>query len=185
MSSTSDLDALYTEKPRENIANYMLLFRRNYIINVKANILNAIIAFASCPSWWGKVKATLRGVTSILELPDLTEENSITQNSRIELRIIDKFFSYLNMPNRHPLFKVLSKLYVVVCGHDGAYSSIKDYLIEEIIKVILSGEWKPRPSGWPLEKWWNEAPPYGGKQSIVYKLQQHRNEINAILERDS
>lgn len=130
-----------------------------------------------------KIKAPLQKVIILVgkRLPALTRENTIYRNTHNLMDIEDKFFEYFNNGSKEEMFRCAWKMFKAECEHDRAYRYPWEWFVEELIKKVLSGEWEPRLEGWPEPKYWKEPQPYGGKHSIVYKLQSHRREILRII----
>lgn len=111
----------------------------------------------------------------------ITKDNTIFRNTHCLIDIRDKFMFYENSPRGNALFGAAFVILLAENEHDPYYRDRYQFLIEEHIKKILSGEWEPRLEGTPLPKFWKESQPYGGKHSIIARIQKHRDEINAIL----
>uniref|UniRef100_A0A6H1ZI56 Uncharacterized protein n=1 Tax=viral metagenome TaxID=1070528 RepID=A0A6H1ZI56_9ZZZZ len=183
----SDLEDLYTGRPDPKLGtsliHYMLTVHRNYIMEIKARLVKAIMKLGDKnQGWWAKLKALVEIVQIIRIYPQTTKDNSLYKNSNIMLEIAAKFARLYINESRKRVFLTIYKLAITEFEHDSGYSSVRDWWIEEIIKSILDGEWQPRPYQWPPKKWWIETPPYGGEHSIVYKIQQKRHEIKKLLE---
>ena len=184
-SEVVDFEDLYTHHSVENygtsVIHQMLTVQRGFVIDVKAKIMYALIRFSG-ESWWRKFLTLMEICRAIKIYPKPTKQNVVCANSKGMLDISDKFFDLLDMPQRRVLFEKAYQLMIVEFEHDGVYSSIRDWWIEEIVKLILEGKWQPRPKSWPLSKWWKEPAPYGGEYSIVSKLINNRKAINELLE---
>jgi len=135
---------------------------RNFIIKHKAIFQSAIIAFAKI-------------------LPEPTKEGCIFENSHTLIEKRDRFLEYENNNGRQEMFQAIWNIFIDENEHDDYYRFRFEWTIEEIIKDILSGKWQPRPQGYPFSEHWNEPQPYGGKHSIVYKLQSKRKEILELI----
>ncbi len=96
----------------------------------------------------------------------------------------ERFLSYENNPDRAPLFSAVYDVAAAEVEHDNYYRERYIVEIEWTLEDILSGKWIGRVEGTPAKKYWNEPAPYGGKYSIVYKLQKHREEILKLIADD-
>ena len=120
----------------EYLSQWMLVSKRDFVIKCKAVLRKVVIWFAS-------------------KLPDPTKENTLEPNSHILLAIRDKFFGYYNNKGREDMFRAAWKVLICEYEHDPHYRHILDWLIEEVVESVMSGEWKPRPSRHP-SGFWNE-----------------------------
>lgn len=152
---------LVSQKVRHIILHNPL---RQYFVNmVKAPLLKAIISLAE-------------------KYPEPTKENT---DSVVAHALIDCFASFKEHNKVRPaLFHAVSKVIPDEVEHDSVYSDLFQVFLEYIIESILAGTWQPRPLGKPAPRYWSETPPYGGENSIIYKLLQHKDEIKKILEID-
>ena len=132
----------------------MLTVAREFVIKHKATFQKAIIAFASI-------------------LPEPTKDNTLEPNSLILLEKRDKFFRYYKFPNRIELYNAVWKILIDEYEHDPQPRNIFQWLLEELIEEVLSGRWKPRPSGHPSGLW-GEPRPYG-----LYSGREFKNKIEA------
>lgn len=112
---------------------------------------------------------------------EITKGTTVYRNTHNLMDIRDKFFKYFNNPCKEPMFQAGWNMYIGECEHDRFYRYLDEWMLEEKVKMILSGQWQPRLEGWPEPKYWKEPAPYGGEYSIVYKLQAHREEILKII----
>jgi len=151
---------------------------REYVIQfVKDPLRLAIIKAKSISDIFGTL------LTSAKRIPaEITKENCKMPNTHVLFDIEDKFFEYEKNGSRKALYRAAFKIYKAEVEHDTDYSFRGEWLLEEQIKAILDGRWRPRPEGAPHHKLWKEPEPYGGKHSIVYKLQAHAEEIKKLLE---
>ena len=94
-----------------------------------------------------------------------------------------RFLSYENNKGRSPLFAAVYDIAIAENESDNYYRFRLGAEIEWIVEDILAGKWEPRFEGHP-DTHWNEPAPYGGKYSIVYKLQKHRKEILKLIEEE-
>ncbi len=104
---------------------------------------------------------------------------SVTTHSLIDIR--NKFLSFESNKGREPLFQAAFTLLTAEVEHDPYYRYRFDWLIEEVLKKLLEGEWETRPVNAMGGECWLEPEPYGGENSIVSKLIAHKDEIKAIL----
>jgi len=183
-----DLMDLYDKNSLQaaaSVKNDILYHRRSYFVNeVKAPLMKVIESLGSGISLIRSIPALIKACRLINKFPLPRPGESMSLNTQATLEIITLFNRYHDNPGRQPLFDALYRLIVPEFEHDGYYSTIRDWWIEEIIIAILHGEWQPRPEGWLLSKWWKEPAPYGGKYSIVAKLIKHRAEILKLIEEE-
>jgi len=156
----------------EGLSQWMLVTMRDFVIKHKAVLRKVII-------WYAKSLPE----PTIEDTPDPTKRKVLEPNSRILLEIRDKFFSYYANPGREELFKAAWKIAISECEkgmyyrygepssdeflmalskvgiseseHDPHYRDIGQWLLEELVERVMSGEWKPRPSRHP-SGFWNE-----------------------------
>ncbi len=136
--------------------------RQYFIEVVKAPLLKAIIALSN-------------------KFPEPTESNTDDAIAHAILDIQDKFFSYESNAGRKELFEAAFKIFIAEIEHDDYYRFRLDWILEEMIKKILDGKWESLPLNAMRKFCWNEPEPYGGENSIIYKMMQHRNEIKRTL----
>lgn len=79
------------------------------------------------------------------------------------------------------MFEAVARIGLAEYEHDRFYRDRFQFILEEIIKSILDGDWKPREEGSPKSNLWKEPTPYGGKNSIIYKLNLYGEEIKALI----
>ena len=111
---------------------------------------------------------------------NLTKDKMMHPNTLCLIKHKEKF---LNYETCHHSLKFEGAAYDIIIAeneHDPEYRHRFDFEIEQIVEDILTGKWKPRPMGCPVRNW-NEPAPYGGKYSIIYKLQEHRGEILKLI----
>ena len=169
-----------TPLPRIQLFTRLMLGHpwRDYVINFVKDPLRRAIIKAKTLS---EIFRTLK--TSAKRIPvEITRRNCKMPNTHVLFDIEDKFFEYEKNGSRIPLYRAAFKIYKSEVEHDTDYSFRGEWLLEEQIKTILDGRWKPRPEGAPHHSKWKEPEPYGGKHSIIYKLQQKREEIKKLLE---
>ena len=118
------------------LSRWMLVTMRAFVIKHKAIFRLAVIAYAKI-------------------LLEPTKDNTLEPNSHILLDIRDKFFEHYTLPDRRTLFESAWKIFICEYEHDPHYRHIGDWLIEELVESVMSGEWKPRPIGEP-SGWWKE-----------------------------
>mgnify|MGYP001557762613 CR=1 FL=1 len=137
---------------------------------------------------FGQVIRTMKIITE--RMPLMTKRNVLDQRTHNLMAIEKRFFEYNFDPNhpaqpekspRHDMLRAAWKLYKFEICHDEFYQGRHDFLIEQIVMMILTGEWVNRSPGNPLVKNWEEPEPYGGKQTIVYAIQQNRGKIIDLL----
>jgi len=186
IKDAADISDLYA--PSDNIfsksyANLMLVQHRNYIIqHVKAPLQKSIENIGKARlSWWKRLLLFIELLRHIKKYPPVTRENARRANSFVLMDIFDRFLRYENNAGRKPLFEAIFKVWLGEGEHDGYYDSRENFILEQIIIAILNGDWKPRSKGMPWAKHWNEPGPYGGTHSIIYKIQQHREEILKLI----
>lgn len=162
------------------LSERMLTFPwRDYVINrVKAPLRRRII----------KAKRLFEIVSSIIEASNkirskfgsITNTQVVNQNTHCLIEHKEKFISFESNPDRINLLEAAYDILIAENAHDYYYSDRFQVELEFIIQDILAGKWQPRLEGRP-DQYWNETKPYGGKYSIVYKLQKHREEILKII----
>lgn len=180
----TDVEDLYTTpKQPETITNTILVKRRRYYIDkVKTPLARGIIGIIN-QGWIARIRTVFEIIKLIRKYPEPTKENTKYLNTHTTLDLVDEFFRLYTNKSRVLLFKAFYRLMSGTFEHDGHYSSIREWWIEKIIIAILNGKWNPRPSNWPLDKWWNEPAPYGGEHTIIARMIKHREEIMDILKR--
>ncbi len=119
-----------------------------------------------------KVKAPLRKVIILIakRIPNVTKENTRYRNTYTLIDIFDRFFEHERNAGREGMFRAVFKIFLFEIEHDVYYRDRFNWFLEEIIKVILRGEWEERTNGYPNKPWWIETEPYGGKYSIIRKI---------------
>lgn len=93
--------------------------------------------------------------------PEPTYENLAVPNSKVLLRIKDKYLEYELNQDRVDLIKALFRIFIGEYEHDRFYRYRFDWFIEMVIKSY----WVFRKYGRP-DEFWNETPPYGGKDPM-------------------
>lgn len=97
--------------------------------------------------------------------------------------ILDKLVVSVNY--RHNFFSAVRRIILGEIEHDSLYRDPLLAMGEWFIESVLDGKIEPREENTPNPKYWNEPLPYGGEHSIIYKLRQHRQEINRMIGRES
>jgi hypothetical protein len=100
------------------------------------------------------------------------------------LDIMKEFEELENNPDRIELFTSVLTIFMAEIEHDPYYRFRFDWLLEKMFEKILAGEWESRPLNTPISHW-KEQPPFGGKDSIVYRIMQHKDEILKLIEKES
>ncbi len=137
--------------------------RQYFISAVKAPLVKAIISLAN-------------------KYPKPTSDNLDTANAQVLRDAFGKFHKHNKV--KPDMFLAVERIAVGEVEHDPVYGDFLQIFLEFIIEAILAGKWKPRRLGKPAPRYWSETPPYGGENSIIYKLMQHKDEIKSILERE-
>lgn len=89
--------------------------------------------------------------------PEPTLDNVLHPNTKVLIRVWDKFFMYEDNSQRVDLFKAIRKVMLCEYEHDGYYRYRMDFFLEELIKAVNDGSWKRRPIGRPIRgKNWGE-----------------------------
>jgi len=181
----SELDDLYERlDPDKDISfiHRMLVTNRNYIIRkVKEPLRSSVEEINSNISWYRKIFALFKLALSVFRYPQVTKGNARKQNTQVLLHIIDKFFEFENNKLREPFFRAFFKVLAGQNENDNYYGSRLCWWLEELIKSVLNGQWAARPEFYPGPEQWDEPQPYGGENTIIYKLQQHRHEIIELI----
>ena len=109
-----------------------------------------------------------------------TRENCIHPNSHHLFDIWDRFNENEDNPahpggvNKHMdwgrqhLFDAMWVIFIAEYEHDPYYRSRMDWVVEELVEVVMDGRWKPRPEGYP-PKLWKELEPYGNYEGRKFK----------------
>jgi len=135
--------------------------RQHFIERVKAPLLEAIVSLAN-------------------KYPEPTKDNLQHPISLALLGIMCKFCSYEDNPGREGLFRAVGRLLIDEVEHDAYYRDRFQFILEEIIKSILDGNWSARGKDKP-SACWKEPRPHGGVHSIIAKMIGHREEICRLL----
>ena len=114
----------------------------------------------------------------------ITKDRAFQQHVHCLIEHKERFLSYENNPGRAPLFGAAYDVITAEVEHDNYYRERLNVEVEFIIEDILAGKWEARLEGTPGKQYWNEPAPYGGKYSIISKLQKHREEILKLIEED-
>ena len=113
---------------------------------------SSIIKLSKVSSCWDKLKLVIEILRLIRLFSTATKENTSDNNTHAMIEIEDEFFKLHTNKGREKLFKAIYKLARGIFGHDGYYSTMRDWWVERIIIKILEGKWVPRQEGWPLSK---------------------------------
>ena len=180
--SMRDGEASIDFKPETNvpIAHRMLTFPwRGFVIQkVKAPLQRAI---KNSNTLLQLAPVLLRSVKRLKDIfGEATKQNAIRPVALCLIEHKARFLSYENNPGRASLFGATYEIGITEVASDLYYEDRLNAEIEWIIEDILDGKWEPRCEGQP-HQFWNEPAPYGGKYSIVFKLQKHREEILKII----
>ena len=172
-------------KPETNIplAQRMLTFPwRGYVIyKIKAPLQRAI---QSATRLVQVIPALLEAAGKMrVKFGSIEDALTLDPNTQCLKEHKARFLSYESNPSREPLFSSTYDIAIVENEHDNYYRFRLGAEVEWIVEDILAGKWEPRFEGYP-DKCWNEPAPYGGKYSIVYKLQKHRKEILKLIEEE-
>lgn len=92
--------------------------------------------------------------------PEATHDNVLRPNSHLWIDIKDRFFEYEDNPGRNSLFEAVFRIFIAQYEHDPYYTYRIDWVIEEVVELVMSGKWKPRPQGHPIN-FWKEPKDYG------------------------
>jgi len=179
LDNSIDLDP--TELPIANCMRHF--FWVKFVVNkVKAPLQRAILNSKRI----AEIIPALISSASLLrgKFGDITKDKTFQQNAHCLIDHKAKFLSYMNNKGRAPLFSAAYDIGAAEVEHDNCYQEWLNVEVEFIIEDILSGKWIGRDEGTPAKKFWNEPAPYGGKYSIISKLQKHRVEILKLIEED-
>jgi hypothetical protein len=182
ITDASTLKSLYSRPSyvKKHLLNHQMLvtYRTHVIKKIKDPLRKALTT--------GKTFSQLVKVLEIItkRFPDPTNSNTELTNTHNLLKIEKRFFELENNPGRDKMFKSGFKLYEAEYEHDTYYRFRDDWLLEQKIIMVLTGEWKSRPENWPHKKWWRESNPHGGKYTIISALRKHRKEIIELLGED-
>jgi len=165
-------------------------FRNFFIHKVKAPIMKALVKMvdktiekreAGVPLEKTPLVKVVVAITKLI--PTITEKNTNYRDTHTLLPIIEKFFKYENNAGREDMFHAAFKLLLFEIEHDVYYRDRFNWLLEEIIKAILRGEWEERTNGQPNAPWWKEKgefAEYGGKYSIM-RILQDKKRLEALM----
>jgi len=134
--------------------------RQYFIKQVKEPLLRVIIALAG-------------------KYPKPTKANTDTLIAHTLLDIFAEFHKFNKV--KPELFHAAERVFVDEIEHDSVYTDLFQVFLEYIIEAILGGKWEARRLNKPAERYWSEVQPYGGKYSIVHKIQEKRLEILGLL----
>ena len=177
-----DGEASIDFEPEVNVplAHRMLTFPwRNYVIfKIKAPLQKAI---ENSKRLIQLTPALLKSAARLKTIfGDITRGNTLYPNTHCLIEHKARFLAYETCVGRVKLMEAGYDIVIAEVEHDKHYRERFDVEIEWIVEDILAGRWDPRCEGQP-NKDWNEPAPYGGKYSIIYKLQKHREEILEII----
>jgi len=174
-----DTHIILKHDDRMPLSEKMLVFPfRDYVINkVKKPLQYAI---ESSKRIYQLMPAIIQAASQIRLKFGISKQNTNARNTHLLIDHKERFLSYELNKGRVPLLAAVYDLTIAENEHDLYYSPRMDVEIEFIIMDILLGKWQPRPEGYP-NQYWKEPAPFGGKYSIVYKLQQHREEILKLI----
>lgn len=143
-----------------------------------------------------QLKVAIKNSTTLLELApvllksvrklkvrfgDASKQNTLRPIANCLLEHKVRFLSYECLHEKqNALFEAAFSIMIMETETDLYYEDRLNVELEWIIEDILAGKWEPRCEGQPHQHW-NEPAPFGGKYSIVYKLQKHREEILKII----
>ena len=189
--SVIDLAPYYTQaEPKQThlLSYQMLTTYRTYVEKkIKDPIRKALITGKSFTQLIGVIKV------AVSRLPTITDKNTAFKNTHNLAKVEERFFEFEKNPNhprgvkeypnfgRDSMFRAVFKMFEAEYEHDGYYRWRADWFIEQVIIMVLTGEWLSRPQGWPHPKWWREEKPHGGEHTIISALQKHRKEIVELL----
>lgn len=129
----------------------MLYHRRQYIIDVKAVLLENIEKFGSgAGHWWDRLLMLVQMVRLIRKYPVPTKENTIFQNTHIYLDVQADFRKWHKNRGRQLLIDVGIRLLADECEHDGYYA----FLYETFVVECLMRGWRPEHRGFPMYRYW-------------------------------
>ena len=137
----------------ESLGIWMLRTERALVIAKKAIFMRAIIAFASF-------------------IPEPREKELNALNSHLILEVEDKFWEHYTFKNRIQLFKAAWKILVAMYEHAPEYRHLFDWLLEELVEMVMDGRWKPRPPD--IIGGWKESHPNG-----LYRGRKFKSKIDA------
>ncbi|KKM94025.1 hypothetical protein LCGC14_1202430 [marine sediment metagenome] len=93
--------------------------------------------------------------------PEATHENVNRPNSHRWIEIKDRFLEYDVNSGRRALFEAVFRIFIGEYEHDPYYTYRIEWIVEEIVELVLEGKWKPRAIGHPMDNLWKEPKPYG------------------------
>lgn len=167
------------------VSQYCLGPMRNFVIKrIKDPIRKA---FAT-----GKSFSQVMKVISIAvrRIPHLGRENTFYKRTHNLMDIEEVFWKYQDegsesgvesVLGRNRMFRNAWRIYQFEIDHDEYYQGRDNWLDEQKVILILTGEYVNRPLNNPLPRLWHEPQPYGGKNTIVYAIQQNRGRIIDLL----
>jgi len=85
--------------------------------------------------------------------PEPTLGNVQKHNSKILLRIWDRFLQYEDNPNTEFIFSTIRRVMVDEYEHDDYESQRMDWFLEELVKAYNSGDWRPQAPWYPFGCW--------------------------------
>jgi len=115
----------------------------------------------------------------------ITPDRVTFRVTRNLMGIWDKVLSCHRNPGRDGIFQAARDVSLWEVEHDPYYRHIVEVMAEVLVEQVLAGEWEPRPEGYPYHQWWDEPEPYGGKYSIIARINAHKDKINKILNKEA
>jgi len=114
----------------------------------------------------------------IRRLPEPTKENTIYENTKTLIDIRDMFSVYYTNPSRKMVMLALWKWVIIMYDWGHEYSSLGDWVIEQIIRR----GWDRRPYQHPSPDFWKEPEPYGGGYNLTDKVEGYKlfNDVRDI-----
>jgi len=147
---------------------------RGYIIKkVKAPLQKALETGKNL----SQVMKVIRIITD--RMPLLTKKNKTCKKTALLGLIEERFFRCSSI--KQEMFKGTFKLLKFEIEHDGWYGGVYDFLLEQHIMMVLTGEWPSRWENIPFPQYWKESRPYGGKHTIISAIQRNREKIIDLL----
>ena len=153
---------------------------RGYIVKkVKAPLQKALETGKSL----AQVTKVIRIITK--RMPLLTKKNTMCKKTALLGLIEERFLEYLPVKSRkREMFKGAFKVLKFEIEHDGWYQGAYDFLLEQHMMMILTGEWPSRWENIPFPRYWDEPKPYGGEYTITSAIQKNRKKIIDLLGRE-
>ena len=111
-------------------------------------------------------------------MPEVTKENTEWEGTHALIDIFAKLFTYTHV--REEMFLPAEKIFLAEVEHDIFYRDLFLLFIEEVIKAILAGKIHGRRDEEPMDYYWTNVTPKGGKHSIINILQ-NKKEMENLL----